>query len=83
MLCFDLWQYVVEEFLPEPCMVTAGLNFDDDMMKFRISVETEKPLGCHEAFYKEATRLGGHLSEITEDGVVYITLRVGKDGGVL
>ena len=83
ILCFDLWQYVVEEFLPEPCMVTAGLNFDDDMMKFRISVETEKALGCHEAFYKEATRLGGHLSEITEDGVVYITLRVRKDGGVL
>ena len=83
MLCFDLWQYVVEEVLPEPCTVTAVISFDDDMMKFRVSAETEKLITCHEAICDEAARLGGHLSEITEDGIVYITLRVGKDGGVL
>lgn len=83
MVCFDLWQYVVEEILPERCMVTAGISFDNDTVKFRISAETEKSLGCPEAIYDEVTRLDGLLSVITEDGVVYLTLRIGRDGGVL
>ena len=83
LFCFDLWQYVVEEILPDRCIVTANINFDGDIMKFRITAETRKTLCCPETLYDEAERLGGRLSEITEDGVVYITLRAGKDGGVL
>ncbi len=83
LLCFELWQHVVEEILPETCFVTAGINFSDDIMKFRISAETPKNISCPKYFYDEAGKLDGHLSEITEDGVVYITLRVRKDGGVL
>ena len=83
LFCFDLWQYVIEEILPKRCIVAAAINFDGDIMNFRVSAETEKIITCPKSLYDESKKLGGYLSEIIEDGVAYITLRVRRDGGVL
>ena len=81
LLCFDLWQGVIEDILPELYAVTAEISFPKDAFSFRITADTEKELLSLHRFYSEAERLGGRLSLISEDETVFITLGFGKGGG--
>ena len=78
LFCFDLWQGVLEELLPDLYAVTAKISFDDDF-SFRITADTNKELDILHKFYDAAQKLGGKLIQTSEDETVYITLRV-KDG---
>ena len=75
LLCFDLWQGIIEDILPELYALTAKISFDDCFFTFRITADTEKELCSLKRFCNEAEALGGKLTVIEEDGTVYITLR--------
>lgn len=79
LLCFDLWQGVIEDILPEPYALTAKISFTDNSFTFRITADTEKELPSLVRFYSEAERLGGRLSFSEEDGTVYVTLITGGE----
>ncbi|MBQ7117698.1 MAG: hypothetical protein IJN88_05755, partial [Clostridia bacterium] len=81
LLCFDLWQSVLEDILPELYAVTAEISFPKDKFTFKITADTEKELPSLSRFYSEAEGLGGRLSLIREDETVFITLCFGKGGG--
>ena len=81
LLCYDLWQSVLENILPELYAVTAEIIIPKDAFNFRITADTEKELPSLSRFYSEAERLGGRLSFISEDETVFITLSFGKGGG--
>ena len=78
--CFDLWQGVVEDILPDTCIVTAKIKLDENGLIFRISAETEKELICLKAFEEGAAALGGTLRETEEDGTAFVTFNK-KEGG--
>ena len=80
LLCFDLWQSVVEVILPDECNITAKLSFKDEFFIFRIIAETEKSLLCVKNFCEETEKLGAKIGEETEDGMHYITLKIRKGG---
>ena len=80
LLCFDLWQSVVEVILPDECNITAKLSFKDEFFIFRIIAETEKSLLCVKNFCEETEKLGAEIGEETEDGMHYITLKIRKGG---
>ena len=80
LLCFDLWQSVVENILPEPCTVAAKMSFRDDDFIFRITAETEKAFSFLEGFCTQAKALGGALSLEREEKTTFITLKVRKGG---
>ena len=75
LLCFDLWQSVLEELLPELYAITAKISFDDGF-SFRITADTNKKLDILYKFYDTAHKLCGELTQTSEDETVYITLRV-------
>ena len=75
LLCFDLWQGVLEELLPELYAVTAKISFDDGF-SFRITADTNKELNILHRFYDIAHKLGCRLTQTSEDDTVYVTLRV-------
>ena len=77
LLCFDLWQGIIEDILPGLYALTAKISFTDNSFTFRITADTEKELPSLVRFYSETERLGGRLSFAEEDGTVYITLRTG------
>lgn len=79
LLCFDLWQGVIEDILPELYAVTAKINSKGECFTFRITADTEKDLPCLAKFYGEAEKLGGRLAVTEEDGTVYITLIMGGE----
>ncbi len=81
LFCFDLWQGVLEELLPELYAVTAKISFDDGF-SFRITADTNKELDILHKFYDTAQKLGGKLTQASEDETVYINLRV-KGGGAV
>lgn len=81
LLCFDLWQGVLEELLPDLYAVTAKISFDDGFI-FRITADTNKELDILHKFYDAAQKLGGKLIQTSEDETVYITLKV-KGGGAV
>ena len=81
LLCFDLWQGVIEDILPELYALTAKISFTDNSFTFRITADTEKELPFLSRYYSEAERLGGKLSLIREDETVFITLSFVKGGG--
>lgn len=76
LLCFDLWQSVLEELLPELCAITGKLSSDADGFTFRIAADTDKELQILHRFYPSADKLHCTLSQTTEDETVYITLFV-------
>ena len=78
--CFDLWQGVVEDILPDTCIVTAKIKLDENGLIFRISAETEKELICLKAFEERAAALGGTLRETEEDGTAFVTFNK-REGG--
>ncbi len=80
IFCFDLWQKVIEQLLPEPCVATAKICFNEKSFIFRITVETEKELSCISNFISNAEELGGALSVETEDSTAYITLKTERVG---
>lgn len=81
LICFDLWQAVLEELLPELYAITAKMSFNGDGFTFRISADTNKELQILHRFYSRADKLHCTLSQTTEDETVYITLFVkGGDG---
>ncbi|MBR2315526.1 MAG: hypothetical protein IKA56_02675 [Clostridia bacterium] len=79
LLCFDLWQGVIEDILPELYALVAKISFTDCSFTFRIAADTEKELSSLVRLYGEAERLGGRLSLAEEDGTVYITLTMGGE----
>ena len=79
LLCFDLWQGVIDDILPELYALTAKISFNDNSFTFRITADTEKELPSLSEFYGETERLGGRLSLTQEDGTVYITLIMGGE----
>ncbi len=79
LLCFDLWQGVIEDILPELYALAAKISFTDNSFTFRITADTEKELPSLVRFYGDAERLGGRLSFAEEDGTVYITLIMGGE----
>ena len=81
LFCFDLWQGVLEELLPDLYAVTAKISFDDGFI-FRITADTNKETRILHKFCHTAEKLGGVLSLTTEDETVYITLKV-KGGGAV
>ena len=80
LLCFDLWQSIVEVILPDECSLTANMRFKDEYFIFRITAETEKSLFCVKDFYCEAEKLGAVISEETEGSMHYITLKIRRGG---
>lgn len=80
LLCFDLWQSVLEDILPDIYAVTAKISADKEYFTFRITADTEKELPSLVRFYGEAEKLGGRLSVADEDGTVFITLKIGEGG---
>jgi hypothetical protein len=79
LLCFDLWQGVIEDILPELYALTAKISFTDNSFTFRITADTKKELPSLVRFYGEAERLSVRLSLEEEDGTVYITLVMGGE----
>lgn len=77
LFCFDLWQGVIEDIIPELYALTAKISFIRDEFVFRITVETGKEISSLEMFCSEAQRIGGKLNVTEEDGTVFITLIVG------
>ena len=75
LLCFDLWQAVLEELLPELYAVTAKISFDEGF-SFRITADTNKKPHILHRFYDTAHKLGCRLTQTSEDDTVYVTLRV-------
>ena len=80
LLCFDLWQSIVEVILPDECSLTANMRFRDEYFIFRITAETEKSLFCVKDYYCEAEKLGAVISEETEGSIHYITLKIRRGG---
>ena len=81
LLSFDLWQAVLEELLTELYAVTATISFDEGF-SFRITADTNKEPHILHRFYDTAHKLGGELTQTSEDDTVYVTLRV-KGGGAV
>lgn len=80
LFCFDLWQSVVEDILPDLYAISAKISTVSDSFVFRITADTEKTLFSLGEFYSQAEALGGCLTFAEEDGTVYITFKRGKGG---
>lgn len=82
LLCFDLWQNMVEELLPGLYAISAKISFRADCFKFRITADGNKQTDAVKRFSSVALRLGAALEETDEEGTVYVTLTV-KGGEAL
>lgn len=77
LMCFDLWQGVLEDILPDLYALTAKISFSNNTFTFRITADTNKKLPSAEKFYSESEKLGGTLCVVKEDETAFITFKVG------
>ena len=80
ILCFDIWQSVIEALLPEPCIAMAKMSFDSGNFIFRITAETQKRVTLTQSLLSRAEELGVVLTVNKEDSTLYITLKAESAG---
>lgn len=80
LLCFDLWQTVIEEAISDMYAVMAEIRFDESKLIFKITVDTPQGLNCFGKIESRVKEADGILETISEDETTFITLTIRKGG---
>ena len=80
LLCFDLWQTVVEEAISDMSAVMAEIRSDESDLIFRITVDTPQRLKGFGKIESRVNEIGGRLESECEDETTFITLTMRKGG---
>lgn len=78
LCCFDLWQSIVEELLPDFIAISGIIKFENDEMRFRVNTEMKNNPEFPKEIIDRINGLSGKLKIQNEDGTVYVSLSFGK-----
>ncbi|MGN0546253.1 MAG: histidine kinase N-terminal 7TM domain-containing protein [Acutalibacteraceae bacterium] len=80
LLAFDLWQAVIEAFLPGLEAVMAKLSEENGAFVMRITADSELEFALSEKLRDRIENAKGELRSVSEDGTRFITLVLPKGG---